>query len=302
MVTFREKVEIVSSGKQSILCVGLDPDPEMRSDLTTCEAVVAFNKGIVDATSSVARAYKPNLAFYEALGLEGMQALQQTIGYIREAAGDALLIGDAKLGDIGPSARAYAKAMFEVWGFDAVTVNAWGGSDSIEPFLEDETKGVFVWCRGSNPGSGDFQDLKVSGADGGKGMPLYEQMARTCQEWNTRSNIGLVVGATMPEQLKTVREICPDMPLLVPGVGAQGGDLKAAIRDGKGGNGSIVIINASRSVIYATKTFPALESTVKVHKWSGPSIQTDYTAVGEAAKQLWEDMNAVLEEDGRGWP
>ena len=177
----------------------------------------------------LACAYKPNLAFYEALGIDGLRALEGTIARIRDAAPDAVIIGDAKRGDIGPSARAYARAMFEVWGFDAVTVNPWGGSDSIEPFLEDEARGVFVWCRGSNPGSGDFQDLAMAGEER---TPLYQKVAQACSAWNAKGNVGLVAGATVPEQLAALRALCPDMPLLVPGVGAQGGDLEAAVRAG----------------------------------------------------------------------
>ena len=174
MSAFVERIQQACQNTSSLVCVGLDPDPASLP----VSGVLEFNRAIVDATAGTACAYKPNLAFYEALGREGMEALEQTVAHIREVAPQAVVIGDAKRGDIGPSARAYAKAMFEVWRFDAVTINAWGGSDSVEPFLEDETKGVFVWCRGSNPGSGDFQDLVVD--ENGAGNPLYETMARAC--------------------------------------------------------------------------------------------------------------------------
>ena len=199
MSVFVDKLRRACLQSSSLLCVGLDPDP----DVMPVSDVFEFNKGIVEATAGVAAAYKPNLAFYEALGTAGMKALEDTIAHIRKVAEGAIIIGDAKRGDIGPSARAYAKAMFEVWGFDAITANAWGGADSVEPFLEDETRGVFVWCRGSNPGSADFQDMETGPIE--KTIPLYRRMALACSEWNTRGNIGLVMGATAPEQLASVR-------------------------------------------------------------------------------------------------
>ena len=272
-----ERIQDACASSRSLVCVGLDPDPE----LMPVADVFEFNRAIVDATAGAACAYKPNLAFYEALGPPGLKALERTVAHIREAAGGAVIIGDAKRGDIGPSAKAYAKAMFEVWGFDAVTVNAWGGSDSIEPFLEYEENGVFVWCRGSNPGSGDFQDLAV-GAGAGASQ-LYERVARACAEWNLRGNLGLVVGATVPNQLAAVREICPEMPLLVPGVGAQGGDLEAAVRAGVDTHGRLALVNSSRGIIYASR---------------GP----DYAeAAGDAARRLRDSINRVLEADGSGW-
>ncbi len=278
MSVFVERIQRACGSRRSLVCVGLDPDPA----LIPVSDVFEFNRAIIDATAGAACAYKPNLAFYEALGPAGLTSLEQTVAHIRKAAADALIIGDAKRGDIGPSARAYAKAMFEVWGFDAVTVNAWGGSDSVEPFLEDESRGVFVWCRGSNPGSGDFQDLETS--ESGMAMPVYERMARACSGWNSRGNVGLVVGATVPEQLAAVRETCPGMPLLVPGVGAQGGDLEAAVRAGADDAGRLALINSSRGIIYASR-------------------DADFAAAaGQAAQNLRDAINAVLEEDGKGWP
>ena len=277
MSLFTDRIQQASRATTSLVCVGLDPDP----DLMPIAGVSEFNRAVVDATADAACAYKPNLAFYEALGKAGLDALERTVAHIREAAKDALIIGDAKRGDIGPSARAYARAMFEVWGFDAVTVNAWGGSDSIEPFLEDESRGVFVWCRGSNPGSRDFQDLPVRDVD--PAMPLYERMARSCAAWNSRGNVGLVVGATVPEQLAKVRELCPEMPLLVPGVGAQGGELERAVRAGVTPECRLALINSSRGIIYASKG-------------------ADYAAAaGSAARSLRDAINKVLEEDGLDW-
>ena len=278
MSVFVDRIRQACRSSSSLLCVGLDPDPDMMP----VSNVFDFNREIIDATAGVASAYKPNLAFYEALGTAGMKALEDTLVHIRKAAGYAIIIGDAKRGDIGPSADAYAKAMFEVWGFDAITANAWGGLDSVAPFLEDETKGVFVWCRGSNPGSADFQDIETVSTD--KTIPLYQHMARACSEWNTQGNIGLVVGATVPEQLASVRKLCPEMPLLVPGVGAQGGDLEAAVRAGVDANGELALINSSRGIIYASRG-------------------RDFAAAaGKAARKLRDSINAVLAEEGQGWP
>ena len=278
MSAFVDRLKQACLNRRSLLCVGLDPDPASMP----VSDVFEFNRGIVDATAEFACAYKPNLAFYEALGAAGMKALEDTITHIRNTAEDAIIIGDAKRGDIGPSARAYAKAMFEVWDFDAITANAWGGLDSIEPFLGDEARGVFVWCRGSNPGSADFQDIETGPGD--EGVPLYQRMARACADWNERGNIGLVVGATAPEQLASVRKLCPEMPLLVPGVGAQGGDLEAAVSAGVDANGRLALINSSRSVIYASR---------------GGDFAM---AAGRAARALRDSINAVLTGEGRGWP
>lgn len=278
MSVFVDKLNQSCFNSRSLLCIGLDPDP----DLLPVPDVFEFNRAIIDATAGAASAYKPNLAFYEALGTPGIRALEDTITHIRNTAEDAIIIGDAKRGDIGPSAKAYSRAMFEVWGFDAITANAWGGLDSVEPFLGDETKGVFVWCRGSNPGSADFQDMETGVSD--KRVPLYQRMARACSEWNVLGNIGLVVGATVPEQLASVRELCPDMPLLVPGVGAQGGDLEAAVRAGIDANGRLALVNSSRGIIYASRG-------------------SDFAAAaGRAARTLRDSINAVLAEEGRGWP
>ena len=278
MSAFVDKIRRACDATQSLVCVGLDPDPA----LMPVADVFEFNRAIIDATALAACAFKPNLAFYEAMGMPGLAALERAIAHIRAAARDAVVIGDAKRGDIGPSARAYAKAMFEVWDFDAVTVNPWGGRDTVEPFLEDESRGVFVWCRGSNPGAGDFQDLNVLAAD--EGTPLYQSVARACTDWNAKGNVGLVAGATVPNQLTAVRQLCPSMPILVPGVGAQGGELAAAVRAGVDRTGRLALINSSRGIIYASR---------------GPDFPE---AAGRAAAALRDSINAVLEEDGLGWP
>ena len=237
---FVDKLLAASRKNKSLLCIGLDPDPALMPRVSISE----FNKAIVAATSDLVCAYKPNLAFYEALGIEGLQALQETIDCIPD---HIPIIGDGKRGDIGNTAKAYARSLFEFFGFDAATVNPYLGFDSIEPFLKYEDRGIFILCRTSNPGAVDFQN--VSGAEG---RPLYELVARKAREWNMRDNIGLVVGATYPQELREIRRLCPDMPLLIPGVGAQGGDLALAVTDGVDAHREKAIINVSRQVLYAS--------------------------------------------------
>jgi orotidine-5'-phosphate decarboxylase len=237
---FVDKLLSASRKNRSWLCIGLDPDPELMPEVE----VLQFNKAIIEATNDLVCAYKPNLAFYEALGTQGLAILEQTVRHIPA---DIPVIADAKRGDIGNTARAYAKALFSVLGFDAATVNPYLGFDSIEPFIDYQDKGVFILCRTSNKGAADFQDLPTNG------QPLYEAVAHKAKEWNTYGNIGLVVGATYPEELKKVRSICPDMPLLIPGVGAQGGDLASAVRHGADVRGEKAIINVSRQILYASK-------------------------------------------------
>ena len=237
---FITKLLDASRKNNSWLCIGLDPDPEFMPEVN----VLQFNKAIIEATSDVVCAYKPNLAFYEALGTEGLAILAKTVKYIP---GDIPVIGDAKRGDIGNTARAYARALFAVLGLDATTVNPYLGLDSIEPFISHQDKGVFILCRTSNKGAADFQDLHADG------LPLYEAVARKAREWNTYGNIGLVVGATYPDELKNVRSICPDMPLLIPGIGTQGGDLASAAGYGVDARGEKAIINVSRQILYASK-------------------------------------------------
>jgi len=237
---FIDKLLDAGRRNNSWLCIGLDPDPELMPEVD----VLQFNKAIIEATSDLVCAYKPNLAFYESLGPEGLAVLEKTIKCIP---GDIPVIGDAKRGDIGNTAKAYARALFSVLGFDAATVNPYLGFDSIEPFINHQDKGVFILCRTSNKGAVDFQDLLTDG------LPLYEAVARKAKEWNTHGNIGLVVGATYPEELQKVRSICPEMPLLIPGIGAQGGDLAAAVGHGADAQGEKAIINVSRQILYASR-------------------------------------------------
>jgi len=237
---FIDKLLSASRKNKSWLCIGLDPDPELMPSVD----VLQFNKSIIEATSDLICAYKPNLAFYEALGTEGFTILEKTV---KQIPGDIPVIGDAKRGDIGNTAKAYARALFLVLGFDAATVSPYLGYDSVEPFINHLDKGVFILCRTSNKGATDFQDLRSDG------QPLYETVAHKAKEWNTYGNIGLVVGATYPEELRKVRSICPEMPLLIPGIGAQGGDLASAVGNGADANGEKAIINVSRQILYASR-------------------------------------------------
>jgi orotidine-5'-phosphate decarboxylase len=237
---FIDKLLNAGRNNKSWLCIGLDPDPELMPEVD----VLQFNKAIIEATSRLVCAYKPNLAFYESLGTEGLTILEKTIKHIPA---DIPVIGDAKRGDIGNTARAYARALFSILGFDAATVNPYLGFDSLEPFIDYPDKGVFILCRTSNKGATDFQDLRIDG------LPLYEVVAQKAKEWNVQGNIGLVVGATYPEELKKIRSICPEVPLLIPGVGAQGGDLASAVACGVDARGEKAIINVSRQILYASK-------------------------------------------------
>jgi orotidine-5'-phosphate decarboxylase len=244
-MTFTQKLRDVQFKQESLLCIGLDVDLEKIPEhmKSSANPVLEFNRRIIEATHDLACAYKPNLAFYEAMGDRGLDTLRETLKLIPKS---VLTIGDGKRGDIGNTAERYAKSLFDDFGFDSITVNPYMGFDSVEPFLKNPEKGVFLLVLTSNPGSKDFQRLKI------QGKPLYEKVTRMAKKWNTKQNIGLVVGATHPRELKTIRKIAPEMPLLIPGIGKQGGDLKSAVRDGCDKNGQLAIINASRSIIYAS--------------------------------------------------
>jgi orotidine-5'-phosphate decarboxylase len=242
-LSFARKLEDSSRANESLLSIGLDPDPGLMPRV----GVFEFNQAIIDATSDLVCAYKLNLAFYEAIGLDGLRVLEKTIEHIP---GAIPVIGDAKRGDVGSTARMYAKAIFETFGFDAATVNPYLGYDSIEPFMEYEDRGVFILCRTSNSGARDFQSLACS--DGGESLPLFELVALKAREWNRYGNVGLVAGATYPEELGRVRELCPEMTLLIPGIGAQGGDLTVAVQRGVDAQGGGAIFSSSRNIIYAS--------------------------------------------------
>jgi orotidine-5'-phosphate decarboxylase len=266
--------------KKSILCVGLDPQPSLHPlHPGFANGVFNFNRAIIDATHDLVCAYKPNLAFYEALGLEGLDSLEKTMQYIRQNT-NALVIGDGKRGDVEHTAKAYAKTLFEVWGFDATTVNAYGGYDSILPFLGYEDKGTFIWCRSSNPGAVDIQDLPLSGNTNGRSV--YEQIAINANEWNDKDNIGLIMGATYPHEIKVARSLCPTMPFLVPGVGAQKGALESTVKNGIDSNGLGILLSSSRQIIYA-------------------STESDYAqAAREAAQTFNARITRILFDIGKG--
>jgi len=211
-------------------------------------SVFEFNRAIIEATADLVCAYKLNFAFYEALEDEGFDILKRTVKHIPD---DIPAIGDAKRSDIGNTARAYARSIFTSFNFDAATVNPYLGFDSLEPFIRHQDRGVFILCRTSNTGSVDFQALHVELE--GRSRPLFEIVALKASQWNTHGNIGLVVGATYPEELKLIRTNHPDMLLLIPGIGVQGGDLASTVRYGVDAHSEKAIINSSRQIIYASR-------------------------------------------------
>ncbi|MBI4236704.1 MAG: orotidine-5'-phosphate decarboxylase [Chloroflexi bacterium] len=241
--SFQTRLDEAVRAHQSLLCVGLDPDPA----LLTGRDLFEFGRAIVEATVDLTCAFKLNVAFYEAQGAEGYRALARTVETIN---GRVPAIADAKRNDIGNSARFYARGLFTTFGFDAATVNPYLGFDGVEPFLEFEDRGIFILCRTSNPGARDLQDLLVELE--GYRMPLYEAVAHRARAWNTRGNVGLVAGATYPAEARRIRELCPEMPLLVPGVGAQGGELEAAVHATLNARGSGILVNVSRAILYAS--------------------------------------------------
>jgi orotidine-5'-phosphate decarboxylase len=241
--------------RSKFVCVGLDPEysrlPEIvKGSHSIDDALFVFAREIVDVTHDLICAYKPNVAFYEALGDNGLQALTRTVCYLKECYPHIPIILDAKRADIGNTNLGYVTAAFDLLGVDAITVHPYLGKEALAPFLERKDKGIIVLAKTSNPGSGEFQNLLVGEAR----EPLYQVVARNvAQSWNAHGNCGLVVGATYPAELKHVREIVGDMPLLIPGIGAQGGDVAATVKAGRDSRGWGMIINASRSIIYASE-------------------------------------------------
>ena len=252
-MNFLDKLLATSRQQNSLLCVGLDPEPErfpaQLQNMTVAKAVTYFCQGIIEATAPYVCAFKPNLAFFEVLGPKGMYIFQDVLSAIPE---HIPIIVDAKRGDLGNTARKYATTVFDVYGCDAVTVNPYLGYDSVAPFLAFHEKGVIFLCRSSNPSARDFQDLLVQ-EEKGQGRPLYEMIAQRVQSWNKAGNCGLVVGATYPQELSTIRSMCPDMPILIPGVGAQGGDLETSVVAGVDVLGEKAIIAVSRAILYASE-------------------------------------------------
>ena len=250
-MNFLDKLLAVSRQQDSLLCVGLDPEqerlPSRLQNMPAARAVTYFCQAIIEATAPYVCAFKPNLAFFEVLGPEGMYVFQKVL---QAVPGHIPIIVDAKRGDLGNTARNYAATVFDIYACDAVTVNPYLGYDSVAPFLAYEEKAVFFLCRTSNPSAHDFQDLLVC-EEKGHVRPLYEEIAKRVQLWNRIGNCGLVVGATYPQELNTIRAMCPDLPILIPGVGAQGGNLEASVLAGVDVSGEKAIISVSRAILYA---------------------------------------------------
>ncbi|MBV9159174.1 MAG: orotidine-5'-phosphate decarboxylase [Candidatus Kaiserbacteria bacterium] len=233
------------------LCVGLDPDLEKIPVAARVEGVretiVNFNRAVINATKDIVCAYKPNSAFYEAHGETGWAALQQTIEDVHELAPEVPVILDAKRGDIGNTNNGYVAAAFRNLNADALTVHPYMGGESLKEFLTCADKGIFVMCRNSNPGAGEFQDLDIAGE------PLYIHIAKAFgAKWNSNGNCGLVVGATYPDEIKEVRAIVPEMTFLIPGTGAQGGDLASSVKNGQRTDGKGFILSTTRAIVYAS--------------------------------------------------
>ena len=278
MMHWKEMLDRAVSSRRSLLCVGLDTDmTRFDEDADQLE----INRKIIRASADLAAAYKPNMAFYEAEGYRGMKVLKETIEVIREKAPNTLIILDAKKGDIGNTSMAYARSAFEVIGADSITVNAYMGRDAVEPFSEYKDKLIFVLCRTSNAGASEVQDL-LSGDE-----RLYHIMARNIHSWDQHGNLGAVVGATYPEELGRVREILgPSTPILVPGVGTQGGDLKKVLTNGTNEEGTGILINISRGIMFAFQK----------DEYRGLSMEE---AARRETRRLHEMIRAELIEAGR---
>ncbi|MBA4312318.1 MAG: orotidine-5'-phosphate decarboxylase [Chlorobiaceae bacterium] len=258
---FLEKLKLIQNENNSLLCIGLDTDvlkipPSLQN---SNNPQLEFNKRIIEVTSDFVCAYKLNLAFYESAGERGYETIHKTLECIPK---EIITIADGKRGDIGNTAEQYAKIIFDDWKFDAATVNPYMGKDSVEPFIKNKNNCAFILALTSNPGSHDFQYLEVSG------RPLYEHVVAKATSWNVKKNIGLVAGATHPEELKRIRAMVPEMPLLIPGIGTQKGDMEATVRNGCDKNGLLALINVSRGIIFASGgndfAARARESAIKI--------------------------------------
>lgn len=267
MTAFFDKLTARVKARDSLLCVGLDPAPQMLDGKGKSPAhdALALNRRTIEATLDYACAYKPNIAFYEALGLPGFGVLTETLAMIPD---DIPVILDAKRADVGSTSQGYARFVFDVLQVDAVTVNPYLGGDALAPFLAHADRGIFVLCRTSNPGARDLQDLNADG------IPLYQQVAHLAQTWNTAGNVCLVMGATYPSEMAWARQFFPQMWFLVPGVGAQGGDLEAAVRAGLNAQGDGIVVAASRAIMGAADP-------------------------GAAARRMRDVINGIRHEQGR---
>jgi len=267
---FRERYEDAALKNGSLLCVGLDPDPKQ---IPVGVSVKDFLLGVIEATSDMVCAYKPDSAFFEQYGDEGWVTLREVIAAVPD---EIPVLLDAKRGDVGHTAEAYASALYDWLGADGVTLNPYLGIDALEPFLAYEDRTAFVVCRTSNESAGDFQDMMAGD------VRLYERAAELSRDWNSRGNVGLVVGATYPEEAGRVRAICPDQLLLLPGVGAQQGDIDASVQASVDAKGGGILVNSSRGVLYADP----IKNGCAVGGWSEASRA--------AAKQLRDAINAAL--------
>ncbi len=272
-MTFNEKLDQVCKNKNSLVCVGIDVDLKKVPDFiaSSKNPLVKFSKSIIEATIPFAAAYKINTAFFEAYGAEGWEAMAEIVAFLPN---DVVKIADAKRGDIGNTSRMYAKAFFESFSFDAITVNPYLGHDGVAPFLENQEKGAFVLCHTTNKGAEDFQHF----GDGKNA--LYKIVAKKVQSWNAKDNCGLVVGATYPAQMKEIRSLVPELPFLVPGLGAQGGDYEQAVLHATNEKGRGAIFNASRSILYASRGKDFDEKA------------------GAAAKDMRDKINSILKKKG----
>jgi orotidine-5'-phosphate decarboxylase len=273
-VTFKDRLAAAVAANDSLVCVGLDPDisrfPQSIRQMARKDAIVAFNRAIIEATSDLVCCYKPNLGFYAQYGVDGIEALLET----RAAVPSSIpVLLDAKVGDVGSTATAYANGYFGEWGFDSITVNPYLGEDTLAPFLSWSDRGVFVVCRTSNPGSGDFQD--IAGASDNR--TLYMSVSSRANQWQSDypCEVGLVVGATWPTELGKVRGNSPTLPILLPGVGAQAGEVEESVRNGVRNDGTGLLVSSSRGITYAG---------------SGPDFAE---RAREAALTLRERVNAV---------
>jgi len=265
---FIQKLAAIQKKNNSLLCIGLDTDTaKIPAHLRgASNPQLEFNRHIIESTSDLVCAYKLNLAFYESAGTQCYETVRRTLELIPP---EIVTIGDGKRGDIGNTAEHYVKILFGDWKFDAATVNPYMGKDSVDPFLQSDEHGIFLLALTSNRGAKDFQYLPCGG------KPLYEHVVRCAKKWNTKNNIGLVVGATHPRELQRIRSIAREMPLLIPGVGAQQGDLVKTVRYGCTKRGDLAIVNVSRGIIYA-------------------SGENDFGRVSRTAAQTYRDQMNVI--------
>ena len=256
MKPFNLRLSKLIKSKRSHLCVGLDMNPEaMGSSNTTLDELKKHAFKVIDATSDLSSAFKPNLAFFERWGSEGFKWLEELMDYFPD---DLIIIGDAKRGDIGNTAKQYAYSLFTHFDFDAVTLSPYMGKDSITPFIDNPEKGAFILCRTSNPSAEDLQNQQINikssdqtfnSIDEIPNEMLFDKTAQLCVEWNKNKNVGIVVGATAPKEISRIRNHAPSLPFLIPGIGAQGGDLTQSMLDGNK-NGD-ALINISRGISFS---------------------------------------------------